>query len=570
MMKKRQVKQVVNMQNTAGHPGLLLCLVMALSLIPTVAFGDKGGSTPKLSPISITVTKEWDDDNNSLNKRPDSVTVKLLKDGEETGKTLTLYKDNWTGSFTDVPADGVYTVSEDPVPGYTSKVIKSSESVVTVGALKEVDQCNFLAFKTNGANLVIAKPTANDGYVVWTVTELTDYQQDTLRELVKSQCNNNAGKDVSFISGDNATHTSKQGTAAFTSEELTFDKENVWSKFWYGTVSESEGFTIVNTLNIEEGELIPATLKIKKVDAGDSTPLSGAKFTLTNEDGTFNNTQETDANGTCTFTGLTEGTYTLTETEAPEDYVKPSTSWTVTVEETKDIQEVPDATGAVVGYKEVTTCTVSMDNVFNDNYGVFIIPNTKEPAPYTVTLSIQKIVDKKVGSDNPGETKFTFVATKYDEQTEKTTQYGLETITTKGVGTYNGKLTIKVPANLFTDGNDSILLQVSEVKGTDSKWSYDNTVYRVLIYVQDSEVKYIVNPQIALRATAVQEPDPTTLTFTNTYSYKYTPARRPTTPAKPVTSVQTGDMGVALYAGLAILSMTGSAGVILRRRKNDK
>ena len=67
-----------------------------------------------------------------------------------------------------------------------------------------------------------------------------------------------------------------------------------------------------------------------------------------------------------------------------------------------------------------------------------------------------------------------------------------------------------------------------------------------------------------------QEQKPTALTFTNEYSYKYTPTPKPTTPAKPVTSVKTGDMGVALYAGLAILSMTGSAGVILRRRKNDK
>ena len=60
------------------------------------------------------------------------------------------------------------------------------------------------------------------------------------------------------------------------------------------------------------------------------------------------------------------------------------------------------------------------------------------------------------------------------------------------------------------------------------------------------------------------------ITFENIYSNKYTPTPKPTTPAKPVTSVKTGDMGVALYAGLAILSMTGSAGVILRRRKNDK
>ena len=37
-----------------------------------------------------------------------------------------------------------------------------------------------------------------------------------------------------------------------------------------------------------------------------------------------------------------------------------------------------------------------------------------------------------------------------------------------------------------------------------------------------------------------------------------------------VESAKTADAGIALYAGLAILSMTGSAGVVLHRRKNDK
>ena len=47
---------------------------------------------------------------------------------------------------------------------------------------------------------------------------------------------------------------------------------------------------------------------------------------------------------------------------------------------------------------------------------------------------------------------------------------------------------------------------------------------------------------------------------------------RTTTPSQPVEveSAKTADAGIALYAGLAILSMTGSAGVVLRRRKNDK
>ncbi len=48
--------------------------------------------------------------------------------------------------------------------------------------------------------------------------------------------------------------------------------------------------------------------------------------------------------------------------------------------------------------------------------------------------------------------------------------------------------------------------------------------------------------------------------------------KRTTTSSQPVEveSAKTADAGIALYAGLAILSMTGSAGVVLRRRKNDK
>ena len=41
-----------------------------------------------------------------------------------------------------------------------------------------------------------------------------------------------------------------------------------------------------------------------------------------------------------------------------------------------------------------------------------------------------------------------------------------------------------------------------------------------------------------------------------------------TTPAKkPVQSVDTGDMGIALYAGMALLSLTGGAWVVNKKRK---
>ena len=76
--------------------------------------------------INIPVTKVWNDNNNQDGKRATAVTIKLLADGVDTGKTLTLNEANgWKGTFTGLPkkangVDIVYTIKEEPVPsGYT-------------------------------------------------------------------------------------------------------------------------------------------------------------------------------------------------------------------------------------------------------------------------------------------------------------------------------------------------------------------------------------------------------------------------------------------------------------------
>lgn len=77
---------------------------------------------------SVAVTKLWDDSNNQDGKRPDSVTVHLLADGENTGKALTLDEGNhWSGSFNDLDEykNGTvisYTIKEDDVSEYTSMI----------------------------------------------------------------------------------------------------------------------------------------------------------------------------------------------------------------------------------------------------------------------------------------------------------------------------------------------------------------------------------------------------------------------------------------------------------------
>ena len=75
----------------------------------------------------VVVKKVWDDKENKDGLRPEKITVRLLADGQEVAVKEITATDNWQASFTDLPVykDGkkiVYTITEDPVAGYTSKI----------------------------------------------------------------------------------------------------------------------------------------------------------------------------------------------------------------------------------------------------------------------------------------------------------------------------------------------------------------------------------------------------------------------------------------------------------------
>ena len=87
----------------------------------------------------VRVNKIWKDADNQDGKRPSSITVKLLADGQDTGKTLELNAaNNWAGSFTDLDADKAgkviaYTVIETTkVEGYISEVTGDATSGFTI------------------------------------------------------------------------------------------------------------------------------------------------------------------------------------------------------------------------------------------------------------------------------------------------------------------------------------------------------------------------------------------------------------------------------------------------------
>ncbi|MDY6221482.1 MAG: Cna B-type domain-containing protein [Candidatus Alectryocaccobium sp.] len=91
-----------------------------------------------ISRISIDVLKAWEDNDNRDGIRPNDITVVLLANGEETGKTLVLNEESrWTGSFTDLDEfkDGekiIYTVKEIPVDGYETVISGNAETGFTI------------------------------------------------------------------------------------------------------------------------------------------------------------------------------------------------------------------------------------------------------------------------------------------------------------------------------------------------------------------------------------------------------------------------------------------------------
>ncbi len=94
-----------------------------------------GGDDDPTNDGKLSVTKEWKDNENEYESRPENITITLLADEDDTGKTLTLNDENsWADTFEDLVAydeDGEeisYTVSESAI---TCKNGDSYEASIT-------------------------------------------------------------------------------------------------------------------------------------------------------------------------------------------------------------------------------------------------------------------------------------------------------------------------------------------------------------------------------------------------------------------------------------------------------
>ena len=365
---------------------------------------------------SITVTKTWDDADNQDGKRPESIIVNLLANGEIVARQTVKADEagNWTYTFKDLPkyANGkeiTYTVTEEAVEGYETSVdgfnitnTYTTETTEVKGSKTWNDADNqdgkrpesiTVRLLANGeekdSQTVTADENGNWTYsfeklpkyeagkeILYTVTEdaVADYTTEiTGYDITNSYAPEKTSVTVTKSWADNddrGGHRPKEikvqlkADGENSGEEITLNAENNWTYTWSDldqkkagkdiayTVEETgkaAGYISTVTGNAEEGFIITNTItsvKISKVDITDQKELAGAHIQVIDKDG--NVVEEWDSTWEAhEVTGLKPGeTYTLRETVAPEGYTLTSDT-TFTLKEDGTVN------------KDTTTTTIS-------------------------------------------------------------------------------------------------------------------------------------------------------------------------------------------------------------------
>ncbi len=199
---------------------------------------------------SVAVTKAWNDDNNQDGKRPTSVTVRLLADGEDTGKTVELSEaNNWSGTFKDLDEKKagkviVYTVEEAEVAGYTVAITGDAKTGYTVTNTHKPETTSVSGTKTwndnndqdgarpdsitirllaNGKEVDTKNITAADKWA-WTFNDLPKYKDGV--EITYSVKEDAVTDYSTSYDGANVTNTHTPGQTSISVSKVWNDRDN--------------------------------------------------------------------------------------------------------------------------------------------------------------------------------------------------------------------------------------------------------------------------------------------------------------------------------------------------------
>lgn len=509
---------------------------------------------------SVTVTKEWND-NLVKALRPESVTVQLMKNDVPVDGALVVLDDNnqWSHTWTDLPMYNdtgskiTYSVKEVNVPaGYTvavNPVATAATPTFTITNTANVVEAPEIV----PASLTVIKKDADNGALLKGAKFTLIPEGGKATDAAFAETDEN-GKAV-FTDLAKGTYTLKEITAPAGYQAT--------DKTWTITVSDdakTAAYKLVNgkfvktiTCKVDDVENVVSngtititnakntgTVTINKVLKG----LNATDF----EDGFAFDIKDASGKVVATvekvFPGMTQP---ATVTLAPGKYT--------IVEKSADVKDYDLTTE----YDKETFTVEAGKNVTVTVTNTYTKKVTPPPAEYTLSVDIQKNIElKRSSSRKPGKASFTFEAYLVDEKGNETI---LDTVTidTKGTKSADGTLTFTLTEDdLSVTGHGTVY--VREVKGSTRGWTYDDTVYAL-------GVELTTDGKLNIISVDTKRIDkPATLEFTNVY-YK----RSTTTGGgdKPIQSVKTGDMGIAMYAMTSLLSLGGAA-LVIKKRKEEK
>lgn len=551
------------------------------ALEATVSYDDEKAFENTYTPAKteVPVKKVWKDENNQDGKRPTSVTVKLLADGQDTGKTLTLTEANgWAGSFKDLDADKggtpiKYTVVEVTVAGYTSEITGDAASgftitnsyspeTVDVKATKNWDDAN------NQDGKRPTKITINllaDGEKVAS-KEVQAAADGTWTATFEKLAKYKAGKEIKYtvteeaVAEYEATITDFTITNKYAPKEIDYKVTKVWKD--------------ANNQDGKRPESVTVQL-YKKVGNADPVAVEGKKLTLTAKDKTDDNTWVASFTNLPQYEAGKEITYSIKEVDVPAGYEASVTGQVVTntynpetivlsgtkVWKDNNNQDGKRTTSVKVqilnGDKVVQEIEVSEKTGWK--FESKKLPKYENGKEITYTVKETALTEYKATITTDKDGKYTIT----NEHTpEKTAVKGHKFW--KDEDNKDGIRPASITVKLLADGKETgQTATVSETSG----WTYEFT--GLDRYQEGKEIAYTVEE--------VNVPDGYTASvegynITNTHTPEKPTPGKPNEPGKPKKGGELPNTGsesnqVALVAGIALLGL--GTGFLARRKKED-
>lgn len=275
---------------------------------------------------SIGVEKAWDDAGNQDEKRPVSIIVHLLKNGEDTGRTVTLDgSGNWRNdkAFTGLPVyeNGrriVYTIREDVVDGYTTHITGSQSGVFTITNTHHPENEEVWFSKQDLKGMEIAGATMRLAGMLNDGTEFEAQTWVSEKGKMKSIKLKPGSYTLSEVKAPNGYLVANPVEFKVVSDATT-GKLGVQIKQTDGTYADVQDNTIVMT---DQYQTHQVTVNKNSLTEG-ITNIDGAQMSITGTtlDGkAIDEITWTSKGGEPGRLSLLPGTYTLRETVAPDGY----------------------------------------------------------------------------------------------------------------------------------------------------------------------------------------------------------------------------------------------------------